>query len=112
MPLLDLVFTIVVVLVAVCVVLVLIAAGILAWYIVDAERRSKTKFKRIYPQMPEPKQQGDTDRPGRSFNTDPDQAGRPFGPLYRNTPTTTPGTETQPALTRPVASAPSRSGRT
>ncbi|KFZ80794.1 hypothetical protein ED92_10665 [Amycolatopsis sp. MJM2582] len=100
MTLLDLVFTIVVVLVAVCVVLALLAGGILAWYIVDAERRSQTKFERIYPPVPvpkpEPEEQGDTDRPGRSFNTDPDQAGRPFGPLYRNTPTPTPGTENRP----------------
>ncbi|MFD6072131.1 hypothetical protein [Amycolatopsis lurida] len=96
MTLLDLVFTIVVVLVAVCVVLVLIAGGILAWYIVDAERRSQTKFELIYPLVPEPEEQGDTDRPARSFNTDPDQAGRQFGPLYRNTPTPTPGTETRP----------------
>ncbi|UUV32228.1 hypothetical protein NQK81_01900 [Amycolatopsis roodepoortensis] len=96
MTLLDLVLTIVVVLVSVCLVLVVIAGGILAWYIVDAERRSQTTFERIYPPVPEPEEQGDGDPPARSFNTDPDQAGRPFGPLYRNTPTTTPGTETRP----------------
>ncbi|OXM43139.1 hypothetical protein [Amycolatopsis alba] len=73
MTVVDTLIVAVIVLLAVCVVAVVIVAGILVWYIADAERRSQRTFTRIHDQAPIPQQ--------RPLGTDPHQARRPSNPL-------------------------------